>query len=309
MRVGIIGRTAVLYHTAVLLRNQGHEISFIITAKEAPEYKKTSKDFMRLAHDWEIPFLHTAQIAQAQNLIQNSGPVDIGVSINYSGIIPATIISLFRHGILNAHGGDLPNYRGNACQAWAIINGEDHVGLCIHRMVGGKLDQGDIIIKELLNIDDKTKIENIYTWMEQRIPNLFKQALSLIDDDPNYCHEKQNINHSSGFRCYPRQPSDARINFSKNNVEIIRLVNASGPPYSGAYCYYNNEMIYIMEAELYKDFEKYYAVPGQVSKIDYNDGAIIVITGKGKVKITQIKYKNNILIPTEVIKSIRVRLE
>ena len=64
-----------------------------------------------------------------------------------------------------------------------------------------------------------------------------------------------------------------------------------------------------MEAELYKDFEKYYAVPGQVSKIDYNDGAIIVITGKGKVKITQIKYKNNILIPTEVIKSIRVRLE
>ena len=108
--------------------------------------------------------------------------------------------------------------------------------------------------------------------MEQRIPNLFKQALSLIDDDPNYCHEKQNINHSSGFRCYPRQPSDARINFSKNNVEIIRLVNASGPPYSGAYCYYNNEMIYIMEAELYKDFEKYYVV-------DKVNGDSVVIFG------------------------------
>ena len=27
-------------------------------------------------------------------------------------------------GILNAHGGDLSKYRGNACQAWAILNGE-----------------------------------------------------------------------------------------------------------------------------------------------------------------------------------------
>ena len=33
-------------------------------------------------------------------------------------------IDLFPLGIL-IHGGDLPKYRGNACQAWAIINGEE----------------------------------------------------------------------------------------------------------------------------------------------------------------------------------------
>ena len=35
------------------------------------------------------------------------------------------VIDFFELGILNAHGGDLPRYRGNACQAWAIINGEE----------------------------------------------------------------------------------------------------------------------------------------------------------------------------------------
>ena len=37
-------------------------------------------------------------------------------------------------------------YRGNACQAWAILNGEK-ISLCIHKMIGGELDSGDIITR------------------------------------------------------------------------------------------------------------------------------------------------------------------
>ena len=54
------------------------------------------------------------------------------------------------HGDLNdknAHAGDLPRYRGNACANWAIINGEDKVGLSIHKMDAG-LDSGPIIQKK-----------------------------------------------------------------------------------------------------------------------------------------------------------------
>ncbi|GAB1465742.1 hypothetical protein MASR2M54_12420 [Aliarcobacter cryaerophilus] len=50
---------------------------------------------------------------------------EIAVSLNYSSIISQNVIDLFPLGVLNAHGGDLPRYRGNACQAWAIINGEE----------------------------------------------------------------------------------------------------------------------------------------------------------------------------------------
>ena len=50
--------------------------------------------------------------------------LDIGISYNYVDIINQDTIDLFKLGILNAHGGDLPRYRGNACQAWAILNKE-----------------------------------------------------------------------------------------------------------------------------------------------------------------------------------------
>ena len=68
--------------------------------------------------------------------------------MNYTGIIPQSIIDIFQYGILNAHGGDLPRYRGNARQAWAH-NGEKSIGLCIHKMIGGEIDMcGDIIARD-----------------------------------------------------------------------------------------------------------------------------------------------------------------
>ena len=157
MKVIIIGRTKVLLDSAKLLHQKGHEIVGIITSKAAPEYKVNEVDFENYAKELNVPFLHDPKI-RIKTLDEKFGNTkpDIAISINYSGIIPSKVIDFFPQGVLNAHGGDLPRYRGNACQAWAIINGEKEIGLCIHKMIGGELDSGDIIAKDYLLIDDKT---------------------------------------------------------------------------------------------------------------------------------------------------------
>ena len=126
MKIAIIGRSEILYETALNLHKIGHRVVCIITAKAAPEYTRTAADFKRLADQWEIPFGQGPYILDHLDIMKNSG-ADISVSINYTGVIPASVIDLFPHGILNAHGGDLPRYRGNACQAWALINGEEKI--------------------------------------------------------------------------------------------------------------------------------------------------------------------------------------
>ena len=40
MRIGIIGRSEILYDTVLELKNAGHKICFIITSKEAQNIKK-----------------------------------------------------------------------------------------------------------------------------------------------------------------------------------------------------------------------------------------------------------------------------
>lgn len=45
MRIAIIGRTEILYDVAERLHDEGHELVCVLTAKEAPEYKRTADDF------------------------------------------------------------------------------------------------------------------------------------------------------------------------------------------------------------------------------------------------------------------------
>ena len=103
MKIAIIGRTETLYNTAELIIKRGHEIVCIITAKEAAEYLKKQEDFAQLASLIGVPFASTSQILVLKDVIE-SVKADIGVSMNYTGIIPNSVIKLFPHGILNAHG-------------------------------------------------------------------------------------------------------------------------------------------------------------------------------------------------------------
>ena len=115
---------------------------------------------------------------------------DIAVSINYTGAVPQAVIDLFPLGILNAHGGDLPRYRGNACQARAIPNGEERIGLCVHRMIGGELDSGDIIARDYLAIDHTTKVTRVWEWMSMRTPELMLEAVQMLDANPDFLLEQ-----------------------------------------------------------------------------------------------------------------------
>lgn len=306
MRVSIIGRTEILYNTAVLLRQAGHVITCILTAKEAPEYTRTAADFKALAEEWNVPFAQGVRIKEHREFLQRSAS-DIAVSVNYPGIIPQEIIDLFPLGILNAHGGDLPRYRGNACQAWAILNGEERIGLCIHKMIGDELDSGDIIERDYFPIDLNTKITHVWNWMIERAPVLILRAVEKLASDPGYVLERQSHNPSDALRCYPRRPEDGRIDWNKSAVEVIRLINASNKPYTGAFCEFEGRRLTIWDAELVEDGEVFCAVPGQVTKITAD--CVEVACGNGKIRIKSAQLENNEETPpTKYIKSVRMRL-
>jgi methionyl-tRNA formyltransferase len=310
MRIGIIGRTEILYDTVLDAIEKGHEVPLVITSKEAPEYTKTSKDFSQLADKIGAKFMHTPKLNSKEvvELIKQCGQLDIALSFNYSSIIGDEIINLFRLGILNAHGGDLPKYRGNACQAWAIINGESKIGLCIHSMVGGEMDSGDIIDRDYFSIDHNTKVGEVWDWKRDRIPSMFVNSAEQLNNNPDYYIEKQSKDPKDALRCYPRLPEDGRIDWTMSNIDILRLINASNKPYNGAFCYFNDGKVIIWDAELFHDQENYLAQVGQISEIQ-NSGSVIVITGVGKIKLNLIEHEGRVVAPNELIKSIRKRLK
>ena len=279
-----------MYNTAELLMKRGHEISLIVTAKAAPEYTRTEEDFRTLAERLDSPFVYTAHIAETLETIRSLASVNVAVSINYPGVIPSEVIDLFPLGILNAHGGDLPRYRGNACQAWAILNGEERVGICVHKMVGGELDNGDIVTRDYHPLTAETTITEIYDWMASRTPDLFAQALDLLAADPAYVLERQSQNSADALRCYPRKPVDGYIDWNKSAVEILRLINASTKPYAGAFTYHKGERMRIWSARMGVLPCPSCFVPGQILWKN-EDGSVAVGTGDSGVLLLDMVQK------------------
>jgi UDP-4-amino-4-deoxy-L-arabinose formyltransferase/UDP-glucuronic acid dehydrogenase (UDP-4-keto-hexauronic acid decarboxylating) len=305
VKVAIIGRTEVLYDTALRLREAGHDIVCILTAKEAPEYARTDADFRELAASWGIPFAQGAKIIDHADFLA-SARADIAVSINFTGVVPQSVIDLFPFGVLNAHGGDLPRYRGNACQAWAILNGEERIGLCIHRMIGGELDSGDIITRDYLPIDMRTKITAVWKWIAKQTPALMLEAVSRLSADPSYVLEVQSQDPSKALRCYPRRPEDGLIDWNAPAAGVLRLVNASNRPYPGAFTFLDGEKVIVWDAELVDDGELSLAVPGQVTKI--TERFVEVACRTGKIRLLEVEVNKAVCSPASRITSIRKRL-
>ena len=308
MKLAAFGRTKIFYESLLNVCSKGHKAVIIGTCKESPEYSNEEDAFLKLAEKVGAEYFFGQNLCDENSFLKIiKSKADIALSMNWLTVINKKIIDLFPLGILNLHCGDLPKYRGNACPNWAIINGEKKIGLCVHKMIPEKIDEGDIISRAYFHIDINTKIGDVYKWIESAAPELYLDALNKLAADSNYVLEKQSENPKDALRCYPRLPEDSKIDWSKSNLDIIRLINASSEPFSGAFCGDDGGKIVIWRAELYEDSENYCAMPGQVSYIDKNAGDIIVITGSGKIKITEIEFNGRRGRPTEIIKTIRKR--
>ena len=126
MRVGVIGRTGMLLDSAEAVREAGHEIVFVITCKSESFYEKKEFDFSEYANGLKVPFFNSIDLKHIVNEI-SALRADICISINWLNLIPENFLNIFPLGILNAHAGDLPRYKGNAVVNWAILNFEKRI--------------------------------------------------------------------------------------------------------------------------------------------------------------------------------------
>jgi methionyl-tRNA formyltransferase len=217
-------------------------------------------DFKHYASSLGIPFFDILDLESKINDISEL-KADICISMNWLKIINKNFLSIFPLGILNAHAGDLPRYKGNAAVNWAILNFEKEVAITIHKMVE-ELDSGPYLSKEFLKIDHKTYIGDIYAWLESTIPKKFVEAMDLI-------HVKEFIEQDKKvrtLRTYPRNPSDSKINWSWDNKSVLAMIRASSHPFNGAFCFLNGTdlKVDIFRASEFNTEFDVCAIPGQV---------------------------------------------
>lgn len=309
MKIVAIGRTEFLYEAIIALNEEGNDILLIITDEAAPEYQKEAYDFKKLAESLGIECIITNNIQEDHIKLKiktlNS---DVAVSVNWKTIINQNIINCFKYGIINAHAGDLPRYRGNAVTNWAIINSEKYIVITLHQM-SEKLDAGPILLKKRKEISNDTKIGEIHQFLRESIPKLFVDVINGLVNG-SIIPMEQPKDPSLSLRCYPRMPRDGLIVWTKSAEEIDKLIRAVSEPFSGAYTYIDNIRLIIWKARTEIPQFCYLGIPGQVANRNLNSGEVTVVTGNNFLVIEELELvgSGTRSKPTEVIKSIRTRL-
>lgn len=296
MRVGLIGRTHWLLDAAQLVLDRGHEIAFIATARSSPETRAGIPEFEAFAAEHGVPFYSDPRISGLEL------DADICISVNWITVLRQPFLDRFRHGVLNAHPGDLPRYRGNACLNWAILAGESEGVLTVHRMVE-ELDAGPIALKRRRAIAADEDISTLYAWLDEVIPTALVDALDGIADGTlEFVEQDPEIRP---LRVYPRKREDGKINWHESAETISRLIRASTRPFAGAYATLESgQEIVIHRARIHEPDHDFLAIPGQVCFAI--DGNPVIATGDGMLELLELN--DDVDAKKAVLKSLRNRL-
>lgn len=222
----------------------------------------------------------TLRNAEIQDIIKEQKP-DFLVVVAYGLILPQEILDIPKYGALNLHPSSLPRFRGAAPIQRTIMAGDKSTDICIMQM-NENLDEGDILLKETLNIEPHMTAGDLHDKAAIIGSDLI---LKVIDNYDNITPQKQT---ESGI-CYANKISkeEAKIDFSMKGKEILNLIKGLSP-YPGAYFEHNDIRYKVFSAKFVPGNHR--QVPGTVSKslnICCQNGTIIpeIIQKPGKKKM------------------------
>lgn len=117
----------------------------------------------RLSRRTVVDFLTANQIAYCEGVdvngcqfhkyVEESG-VDLVVSVAGAQIFKEQILTMPRHGIVNLHTSNLPKYRGLMPCFWALLAGEERVGISVFQVDEG-IDSGRIFKQESIAVETR----------------------------------------------------------------------------------------------------------------------------------------------------------
>ena len=308
MKVAAFGRTEHLYNSIRAIAAHGHEVVLIGTCRAEPWYSVKEREYEGLAGELKCAYFCDAAINRPKyaRMVQAS-EADVAISVNWPTLIDQEMLDQFRHGVVNAHTGDLPRYRGNACPNWAILSGEDKVVLTLHEM-NIDLDSGPILLQREFPLKRDTYIRDVQHFISRNITEMFALVIDGIASG-QIVQRQQSSQPEDALRCFPRLPRDGQIDWHLAAVQLDRLVRASSEPHEGAYSYTGSERITIWRAHSENLPYPHLGVPGQTVGRRPESGEVAVLTGEGVLVLEEVETASaGRTRATEVIGSMRVRL-
>lgn len=185
LRVAFFGSPAFALPVLDALLNH-HDVQLVVTQPDKPAGRGMSVRAPAAARRARELGLRLEQPTRLKNneefhqLLRDLA-IDVAVTAAYGRILPASLLSVPRHGFLNVHASLLPKFRGAAPVQWALIEGESETGITIMQTDVG-LDTGAVRLQRRVAIAPRDDAASLLHRLSELGAETLLEALSLLGE-------------------------------------------------------------------------------------------------------------------------------
>jgi len=199
---------------------------------------------------------------------------DLFVLSGYNKILKKQVIEIPPMGVINLHGGRLPEYRGAAPINWQIIQGEKTGGCCIIYVDEG-IDTGDIIAQEIYPITPEDTHASVLEKTLEIFPRLLVESLKRIEAGTVQAQKQDKLKGKYYTRRYPR---DSKIDWkTMTDIQVHNLVRGMHGPYPAAFTTRAGRKIEIDQTRLLDEI-----ICGVPGRVPHKRGSAVVALAANK---------------------------
>jgi len=194
---------------------------------------------------------------------------DLFIVVAFGQILKKEVLDIPKFCCVNIHSSLLPKYRGAAPTNWAIMNGDAVSGVTIIKM-NEKMDEGDIIIKKEIAIDE----EETNITLTEKLADIGAGALLETIESIGAGKAIFTKQDDSIASYAPKlKKEDGLINWNEPAIKIHNKVRAL-LPWPGAYTHFNGKTLKILKAEVVETLNSK-GVSGEVVDIIKHKGIVV----------------------------------
>ncbi len=175
-RLGIWGLRGAMLFAAWTLFNK------VRSALPFPAALRSTSTVKRVASSFEIPYVSVQDICDESfiQLVEQQQP-DLIISFQHQ-IFTSRHLQIPRLACLNCHPALLPKYRGNQPIFWALLEGDDRIGVTVHTMVE-KIDAGKVVSQIEMPVYPNWTLAQYYTAVHELGAEAILNAIRAVEQN------------------------------------------------------------------------------------------------------------------------------
>jgi len=286
MRIVFMGTPEAAVPALKRLVSDSHEIVAVWTQPDKPSGRgnriaPSPVKELALAHGLTVHQPARIRTAESQALFASHN-ADLAVVVAYGRLLPAGLLRAPKRGCINVHFSLLPLYRGAAPVNWAIINGEEKIGVTT-MFIEEELDSGPILLQRETQIGEMETAPELKGRLAEIGAELLRETLAQLDEiTPRPQHDRD-----ATFAPMLRK-ENGLINWSQNAFAVERTIRGL-QPWPNAYTHHQTHRLVVWRAKAARS-ELSNAVPGEVV-VSQGDDLIVKCGGETMLRLIEVQLE------------------